>query len=46
MFYFTKFILLIFSFNLFANTINVSVNGSDETGNGSADNPYATIQKE
>ena len=38
-------LFLLFSFNLNANTINVSTTGSDINGDGSIANPYATIQK-
>ncbi len=45
MFNLIKLFIVLFSLNLFANTLNVSVNGNNETGDGSFDNPYATIQK-
>ena len=45
MFNLIKLFIILFSLNLFANTLNVSVNGNNETGDGSFDNPYATIQK-
>lgn len=38
-------LFLLFSFNLNANTLNVSTTGSDINGDGSIANPYATIQK-
>ena len=40
-----KVFLFICSINLFGSTINIASNGSDESGDGTFENPFLTIQK-
>ena len=42
--YFFALITALANILLIADTINISTTGSDETGDGTLENPYATIQ--